>query len=118
MPLSEALAFSLALGWDAIALTGDVDGGSLTLHLVELAVIPHGLTFVEGFKAVLLNLRKVDEDVLTSVGRSDEAKTLFRVEELDGSLRGHFVSWWRCSSEEGRKILLNFELEEEDIDLG
>jgi len=85
-----ALTFALGLARHAVALAGHVHGGGLALLLIVLGIEPHGLTLVQGLETVLGDGAEMDEDILTAVGRGDEAEALLG-EEFDATLDGHLV---------------------------
>jgi hypothetical protein len=58
------------------------------LLVVKLLVVGDSLSFVEALEAILVDLGKVNKDVLASVFRGDEAETLV-AEELDGTVESH-----------------------------
>src|SRR3954452_12039926 len=81
---------------------GDVDRGRALGALLRL--VRHLRALCEGLEALGVDARVVDEEVLASVVRRDEAEALVIAEPLDGSgchvvfLHGSCASrTWRCS---------------------
>lgn len=91
--VEAALATEAAL-WltrNAITLAGNVGSAAFALAIIELNIVGNRLTFVQRLEAICVDCGEVDEDIISTVSRSDEAKTLLWVEELDGTLKGHNV---------------------------
>jgi len=86
-----AEAATLSLGRHAVSLSGDVGSAGLLLAVIPLGVEEDGLTFVQALESLSVDGAEVDEDILSSVVGGDEPEPLFGVEELDGSLLGHFA---------------------------
>ena len=57
-------------------------------------------TLVQGLETILLDLGEVNEDILTTSIRGDEAEPLFVVEELDGTGLRHDCAVCKCRTDE------------------
>jgi len=82
---------ALAAAGDTITVASDVLRRRLAFLFVIDGIVVHGLAFVEGFEALLVNSREMDEDVLRAIVRGDESESLVG-KEFDGALKGHVGS--------------------------
>jgi len=87
---TEAALTLTLLGRHTIAVTGHVAGSGLALVLVKLGVVGDGLALAQRLKTVGVDSGEMDEDILTTIGRGDEAEALLAIEKLNGTLLRHF----------------------------
>jgi hypothetical protein len=77
---AAASATSSALARSSVTVSDDVASGPLALLVIVLFFEGDSLALVQALESILLDGRKVDEDILTSIIGGDEPESLVREE--------------------------------------